>query len=511
MPHLDLSRHGLEPTKTVLAHAAPSVLVELALQRGEGQLADNGAFMAVTAPRCSRSPKDKYIVREPETEAAIAWGKVNAPLEPAVFDRLLAQALAYANHQDLFVHDGYVCADPAHRLTLRVVAERAWHALFAQCLFRRLTPAELGQVEPEWLILALPELQFDAKKEGLNSEAAIVVSLARKTILIAGTRYAGEIKKSIFTILNALLPFKGVLSMHCSANIGANGDTALFFGLSGTGKTTLSADPERQLIGDDEHGWSDAGVFNIEGGCYAKTIRLSAAKEPQIYAAIRFGSVLENVPLDPVTRTPDYNSLHYTENTRAAYPLDFIPNHEVTGCGGHPQTIFFLTCDAFGVLPPISRLSPDQAMEHFLCGYTAKVAGTELGVLEPQETFSACFGAPFLPLPPKRYAELLRAKLVKHHVPVWLINTGWTGGGPGVGKRFDIPHTRAMLRAALTGELERVPFQTEPYFGLTIPTQCPDVPATILAPHFAWADQAAYARTAQGLAARFREVYSQFR
>lgn len=506
-----LERHGFQPTKAIHAQRSATELIELALRRDEGQLSDRGAFMAVTAPRCSRSPKDKYLVREASTEAAIDWGKVNQPMTPATFDRLLTQALAYANQQELFVHDGYACADPAHQLRLRVVAERAWQALFAQCLFRRLSATEHATFEPEWLILALPELQFDKTREGLNSEAVIAVSLERKTILIAGTRYAGEIKKSIFTILNALLPFKGVLSMHCSANIGPAGDTALFFGLSGTGKTTLSADPERQLIGDDEHGWSDAGVFNIEGGCYAKTIRLSAEKEPQIYEAIRFGSVLENVPLDPHSRQPDYNAQTYTENTRAAYPLDFISNHVPSGMGGHPRTIFFLTCDAFGVLPPISKLTPDQAMEHFLCGYTAKVAGTELGVVEPQETFSTCFGAPFLPLPPKRYAELLRAKLVQYQVPVWLINTGWTGGGPNVGKRFDIPHTRAMLRAALRGELVKGSFKTDPIFGLAMPTSCPDVPSNILDPRQAWSDVAAYDKTAQALANRFREVYSQFR
>jgi len=505
MPVPDLLRHGLAPANAVHANLAAAELVEHALRRKEGQLADSGAFVALTGERTARSPKDKYVVRESAAENEIDWGITNQPMNSATFDRLLEQAKRYANGRELFVQDSAACADPGHRLKVRVIAEQAWHAHFSQCLFLRPRPVELASFEPEWLILALPSLRFDAKAEGLNSPAVIAVSFERKTILIAGTHYAGEIKKSIFTILNAILPWKGVFSMHCSANVGANGDVALFFGLSGTGKTTLSADPARRLIGDDEHGWSNDGVFNIEGGCYAKTIRLSAEKEPQIYDAIRFGSILENVPLS-ASRVPDYNSQQYTENTRAAYPIELISNHEPSGRGGHPKTIFFLTCDAFGVLPPISRLSPEQAMDYFLCGYTAKVAGTEVGVKEPKAVFSPCFAAPFLPLPPRRYAELLHQKLQAHRTPVWLLNTGWTGGGYGVGERFNLVHTRAMLHAALDGQLDQAEFRADPIFGLSMPVTCPGVPAEVLDPRRAWKDPAAYDRSAHELAGRFRDA-----
>ncbi len=506
MRGIDLTRHGLAPTGPVHAGLSAAALAECALRRCEGQFADSGAFNALTGERTARSPEDKYIVRDPSIEAEIDWGKVNRPMAPDTFDRLLTQAQSYANRRELFVIDATACADPAHRITLRVVAEQAWQAMFAQCLFR---PAE-PNADPDWLILAVPGLRFDPAKEGLNSPVALAISFERRTVLVAGTHYAGEIKKSVFTILNAILPLKGVLSMHCSANIGPTGDTALFFGLSGTGKTTLSADPERKLIGDDEHGWSAAGVFNIEGGCYAKTIKLSAEQEPQIYSAIRFGSVLENVPLDPVTRRPDYDSLRYTENTRAGYPLDFIPNREPTGRGDHPRTIFFLTADAFGVMPPLARLTPDQAMDYFLCGYTAKVAGTEVGVKEPKATFSACFGGPFLPLHPRRYAALLREKLNEHRVPVWLVNTGWTGGGYGVGKRINLGYTRAMLRAALNRQLDDVPFRTDPAFGLAVPTAVPNVPTDVLDPRSSWSDPAAYDRVAADLVGRFQEALAKF-
>ena len=505
MPVPDLSRHGLVPIGPVHANLPPAALVEHALRRKEGQLAGTGAFVALTGERTARSPKDKYFVREMSTESEIDWGRTNQPMSPAAFDRLLEKARQYANGRELFVQDSAACADPRHRLNVRVIAEQAWHAHFAQCLFLRPSPAEIAVFEPEWLILALPSLRFDVKAEGLNSPAVITISFERKTILIAGTHYAGEIKKSIFTILNAILPWNGVFSMHCSANVGANGDVALFFGLSGTGKTTLSADPARRLIGDDEHGWSKDGLFNIEGGCYAKTIHLSSAKEPQIYHAIRFGSILENVPLS-ATRIPDFDSQQYTENTRAAYPIEMIANHETTGRGGHPRTIFFLTCDAFGVLPPISRLTPEQALDYFLCGYTAKVAGTEVGVKEPKAVFSPCFAAPFLPLAPRRYAALLHEKLQTHRVPVWLLNTGWTGGGYGVGERFNLAHTRAMLHAALDGQLDRAEFRTDPAFGLSMPVACPGVPTQVLDPRLAWKDPSAYDRAASDLAKRFREA-----
>ncbi|WP_020471140.1 phosphoenolpyruvate carboxykinase (ATP) [Zavarzinella formosa] len=504
----ELARHGIT-AKTIHANLSPAILVEMALSRGEGKLAANGALVAYTGERTARSPKDKFTVREPSTEGKIDWA-ANQPMSPELFDNLVLQARGYASLQELFVIDAVACAEPGHSINVRVIAEQAWQALFAQDLFRRVPPAGLESFEPDWIVYSLPNLRFDPVPAGLNSPVVIAASFDRKTVLIAGTHYAGEIKKSIFTILNGLLPWKGVLSMHCSANIGAEGDTALFFGLSGTGKTTLSADPERRLIGDDEHGWSDAGVFNVEGGCYAKTIDLSEKKEPQIFRAVRFGSVLENVPLDPTTREPDYTSQRITENTRAAYPLDFIPNAEPSGCGPHPTNVFFLTCDAFGVLPPISRLNSTQAMEHFLCGYTAKVAGTEVGVTKPQATFSTCFASPFLPLPPKVYAELLRQKLDAHTAPVWLINTGWSGGGPGVGKRISLEHTRAMLRAALTGELARMPFETEPFFGLSIPTECPGIPSEILNPKRVWGDPAAYDSSAKHLAARIEETWKKY-
>lgn len=510
MPVPDLSRHGLAPTGPVHANLSAAALVEHALRRNEGQLADNGAFNALTGERTARSPDDKYVVRDPSVETEIDWGKVNRPMAPEVFDRLLKQALAYAGQRELFVLDAVACADPKHRLKIRVIAEQAWHAQFSRCLFIQPTASEQARFDPEWLILAVPGLRFEPKKEGLNSPVAIALSFERKAVLVAGTHYAGEIKKSVFTVLNAVLPWKGIFPMHCSANIGVNGDVALFFGLSGTGKTTLSADPDRRLIGDDEHGWSAEGVFNIEGGCYAKTIRLSAEKEPQIYNAIRFGSVLENVPLDPVTRLPDYDSEQYTENTRAGYPIEFIPNAEPSGRGGHPKNIFFLTCDAFGVMPPISRLTPEQAMDHFLCGYTAKVAGTEVGVTTPQAAFSACFAAPFLPLAPKRYAALLKEKLTTYKVPVWLLNTGWIGGGVGTGERIKLKYTRAMLAAALTGKLEGVPFRADPVFGVSVPTACPGVPADVLNPRLAWPDEAAYDRAAADLAGQFRKTLAKF-
>ena len=506
----DLARHGLAPAGPVFAHLSAPELVEHALRRQEGNLADSGAFNALTGERTARSPKDKYVVREPSIEREIDWGKVNQPMSPETFDRLLTKALAYANTRELFVEDAAACADPAHRLTVRVVAEQAWHALFARRLFRAPTAAELEADAPEWLVLSLPGLRYDPAADGLNSPVVIALSFERKTVLVAGTHYAGEIKKGIFSVLNGLLPMTGVFPMHCSANVGAGGDVALFFGLSGTGKTTLSADPERRLIGDDEHGWSEAGVFNIEGGCYAKTIELSAEKEPQIYRAIRFGSVLENVPLDPGTRRPDFDSRRYTENTRAAYPLDFIPNHEPTGRGGHPKTIFFLTADAFGVMPPIARLDPEQAMAYFLCGYTAKVAGTEVGVKDPVAEFSTCFAAPFLPLPPRRYAKLLGEKLKAHQAPVWLLNTGWIGGAFGVGERINLPYTRAMLRAALEGKLDAVTYRTDPIFGLSVPTTCPGVPSEVLDPKAAWKDKAAYDRAATELAKRFQETLAKY-
>ncbi len=506
IPVPDLRRHGLVAGKT-FANLPSAALIEEALRRREGELTADGSLVALTGKRTGRSPSDKYIVKESAIDALIDWGTVNKPLAPDVFEKLVEQAKSHLRGRELFVHDAFACADPKYRLRLRVIAEKAWHALFARCLFLRPSIDDLRTFEPEWLIVSAPDLQFDPANYGLNSEAVIAVSFEKKTILIAGTNYAGEIKKSIFTILNGLLPQRGVFPMHCSANIGASGDVALFFGLSGTGKTTLSADPERRLIGDDEHGWSNEGIFNIEGGCYAKTIKLSPEGEPQIWSAIRFGSVLENVPIDPITRLPDYNSEQYTENTRAAYPVEFIPNAELSGRGGHPSNIFFLTCDAFGVLPPIAKLSPEQ---HFLCGYTAKVAGTEAGVTEPTATFSTCFASPFLPLPPRRYAEMLGEKLEMFRVPVWLVNTGWTGGPYGVGKRMSLKHTRAMLKAALDGELAHSALVLDPVFGVEVPKDCPGVPSDVLQPRQVWPDPSAYDAAARKFAEMFRQEWRKY-
>ncbi len=500
---VDLQPAGIRNPKAVYANLSPAGLVEHAVRRQEGQLTSLGAFAAFTGARTGRSPKDKFIVKEPGVESHVNWGSVNLPMAPATFARLRDLTTAYLQNRDLFVFDGFAAADPAHRVSLRVVSEKAWHSLFARCLFRRPTAGELEAFTPEWTVLHAPDFHPDPARDDVRSDVAVAISFEQKLIVAAGASYAGEIKKSIFTILNYLLPQSGVLSMHCSANVGAAGDVALFFGLSGTGKTTLSADPERRLIGDDEHGWGDDGVFNIEGGCYAKTIKLSREKEPQIYDAIRFGCVLENVPIDPVTRVPDFDSSAFTENTRAAYPVDFIAGHEPSGRGGHPKTIFFLTCDAFGVLPPIARLTPDQAMQQFLCGYTAKLAGTETGVTEPTATFSTCFGAPFMPLPPKVYGNMLKERMQRFNVPVYLVNTGWSGGGVGVGSRMKLSWTRALLRAAMTGGFAGVPFAPDPVFGLGVPTSCPGVPAEVLLPRNAWADQGAYDAAAVKLKGMF--------
>lgn len=491
------------------ANLSPAELTEHAVRRGEALLTDLGAVAALTGTRTGRSPKDKFTVREPLVSDHIDW-TANQPMTPEAFARLRDLVRAYLQNRELYSFDGYVGADPRHRQAVRVVTEKAWHSLFARCLFLRPSAEQLAAFAPDWTILHAADFKANPATDGTKSDACVAISYEQKLVIACGTHYAGEIKKAAFTIMNYLLPQAGVLSMHCSANLGSAGDVALFFGLSGTGKTTLSADTERRLIGDDEHGWSDSGVFNIEGGCYAKTIKLSPTGEPQIWNALRFGCVLENVPVDPATRKPDFDSKQYTENTRAAYPVDFIPNCELSGVGGHPKNVFFLTCDAFGVLPPLSRLTPAQAMEHFLCGYTAKVPGTEVGVTDPVPEFSTCFAKPFLPLPPKRYAALLKEKLERHNVPVWLVNTGWTGGPFGVGKRMSLAHTRALLRAALAGELERVPFAPEPAFGLAVPASCPGVPDGVLRPRDAWVDKAAYDTRAKELAERFRSEFQKY-
>jgi phosphoenolpyruvate carboxykinase (ATP) len=507
-----LEQGGLTPQGPVHWNLNPAELYEHAVRRAEGVIADRGPFCAVTTPHTGRSPNDKFVVRDPECADHIWWGRVNQPLEPAQADRLHADVVRYLNGQELFVRDLFACADPAYRLPVRFVTTNAWHALFVYNMFLRPTTPELAAFTPAWQVLHAPDFQADPAVHGTRSATFIVVHLARRTILIGGTRYAGEMKKSIFTILNYLLPRQGVLSMHCSANVGDRGDVALFFGLSGTGKTTLSADPTRGLIGDDEHGWSDRGVFNFEGGCYAKVIRLSRDGEPEIYATTRmFGTVLENVVIDPETRSIDLDSAEITENTRASYPIEYIPNHVPGGTAGHPQHVVFLTCDAFGVMPPIAKLSPEQAMYHFLSGYTARVAGTERGVTEPKETFSACFGAPFLPLPPGVYAEMLGQKLARHGARCWLVNTGWAGGSYGTGRRMSLAHTRAMVRAALAGQLDRVPTTREPVFGLEVPTHVPGgVPDEILLPRGTWSDPTAYDATAAKLAGLFRKNFEQF-
>ena len=495
----------------IRANLGSSELIEHALRRGEGHLSDRGAFTAVTSPHTGRSPKDKFVVDEPESSGRIWWDK-NAKLSQAHFDQLLAAVRAHLSEQpELFVQDLFGGADPGYRLPVRFITPNAWQALFVRNMFIRPTLTELTQLEPAWTVYHCPELQADPGAHGTRTGTFIVLDFGKHCIAIGGTRYAGEMKKSIFTALNYLLPQRGVLSMHCSANIGSKGDTAIFFGLSGTGKTTLSADPNRRLIGDDEHGWSDRGVVNFEGGCYAKAIRLSAKGEPEIYAATeRFGTVLENVVLDPVTRAPDFNSDKITENTRASYPIDFIPNHVPEGVGGHPGNVVFLTADAFGVLPPIARLTPEQAMYHFLSGYTAKVAGTERGVTEPSATFSACFGAPFLPLHPGVYAKMLGERIAKHNARVWLVNTGWTGGAYGTGSRIKLGHTRAMVDAVLSGRLERASYTADPVFGLQVPNAVPGVPAELLDPRATWPDAAGYDAQARKLAEMFRKNFAAY-
>jgi len=507
-----LEHSGLTPRQSVHWNLTPPEFYEHAIRRGEGLVAEHGPFCAVTTPHTGRSPGDKFLVKEPGSAEHIWWGKVNQPLEPSSYERLHADVVQHLEAQELFVRDLYAGADTSFQLPIRFVTPNAWSALFVYNMFLRPSLSDLVDFAPGFLVLHAPEYHADPAVHGTKSGTFIVVNLARKTILIGGTRYAGELKKSIFTILNYLLPRQGVLSMHCSANVGEAGDVALFFGLSGTGKTTLSADPERRLIGDDEHGWSDHGVFNFEGGCYAKVIRLSRDGEPEIFQTTRmFGTVLENVVVDPETRTIDLDADRITENTRASYPIHFIPNHIPGGMAGHPSHIVFLTCDAFGVMPPIARLSPAQAMYHFLSGYTAKVAGTERGVTEPKETFSACFGAPFLPLPPHVYAEMLGERIARHGAQCWLVNTGWTGGRFGSGRRMRLSHTRAMVRAALAGRLDRVTTSREPVFGLDVPTHVPGgVPDDLLRPRETWSDPAAYDAMAQKLAGLFRQNFQQF-
>lgn len=510
-PSANLADLGLN---VAVAHwnISPEDLVNKTIELGQGELNDTGALCVSTGKFTGRSPKDKFTVKDAITQDSVDWGDVNIPFEPAAFDKLYDRVCAYMEGKEVWVRDAYACADPKYRLNVRVVNETPWANLFCNDLFLRPTAEEINTQNPDWLILQAPGFQADPAIDGTRQANFTIVNFTRHIILIGGSAYTGEMKKGIFGVLNFVLPHDHkVLSMHCSANEGKNGDVALFFGLSGTGKTTLSADPNRALIGDDEHGWADGSVFNFEGGCYAKVIDLSAEKEPQIYAAIKPNALLENIKFVAGTKTVDYADGSITENTRAAYPIHHIPNAKEPSYGGDPKNIFFLTCDAFGILPPISRLTKAQAMYHFISGYTAKVAGTEVGVTEPQTTFSACFGRVFLPLHPTKYAELLGKKLDEHKdVNVWLINTGWSGGPYGIGSRMSLKYTRAMITAAMNGELNDVAYEAHATFGVLKPQSCPGVPAEILNPRETWADKEAYDKKANELANLFIKNFEKY-
>jgi phosphoenolpyruvate carboxykinase (ATP) len=508
----DLSKQGLEPRGDVHWNLIAPELFQAAARRNEGEFADMGPFVAVTSPHTGRSPNDKFVVKDPAIDKDVDWGKINQPFPADKYDLLLSDVREYLNRVDeLFVQDLYCGADPSYRLSVRYVSPNAWHMAFVRNMFIRPELSDLPTFEPNFTVLHAPEFQADPKRHGTRSTTFIVLNLAARTILIGGTRYAGELKKSMFVVMNYLLPKQNVLSMHCSANVGENGDTALFFGLSGTGKTTLSTAPNRGLIGDDEHGWSEHGIFNFEGGCYAKVINLSPEGEPDIYKTTQmFGTVLENVVLDPATKKVRFADQSITENTRASYPLEYIRDHVKGGRGGHPKNIVFLTADAFGVLPPVARLSAEQAMYYFLSGYTAKVAGTERGVKEPQPTFSACFGAAFLVWQPIKYARMLGELLREHDSNVWLINTGWSGGPYGIGKRIALEHTRSIVNEVLAGTLDSAKTQTDPIFGLAVPVAINGVPPNVLKPRATWKDGAAYDAQAKKLAAMFRDNFEKF-
>lgn len=507
-----LARQGLSPRGDVHWNFIAPELLKAAARRDEGEFAEMGPFVAVTSPHTGRSPNDKFVVKEASSEKDVDWGKVNQPIASAKYQLLLNDVRSYLNDSpELFVEDLYCGADPAYRLSVRYVSPNAWHMAFVRNMFIRPSHDELTTFDSNFTVLHAPEFQADPERHGTRTSTFIVLNFEQRTILIGGTRYAGELKKVMFTVMNYLLPKEGVLSMHCSANVGKAGDTALFFGLSGTGKTTLSADPNRGLIGDDEHGWSEHGIFNFEGGCYAKVINLSPESEPDIYRTTQmFGTILENVVLDPVSKKVKFADQSITENTRASYPLHYIRNHVEGGRGGHPRNVVFLTADAFGVLPPIAKLTAEQAMYYFLSGYTAKVAGTERGVKEPQPTFSACFGAAFLVWHPTRYARMLGKLLHEHGSNVWLINTGWSGGPYGTGKRMKLSYTRAMVQALLAGKLDNVATSREPIFGLEIPADVDGVPSRVLNPRETWADPAAYDAQAKKLARMFRENFEKF-
>jgi phosphoenolpyruvate carboxykinase (ATP) len=512
VPDANLESQGIETRADIHWNLVTARLVDAALRRNEGKLSADGPLVVETGPHTGRSAQDKFIVRDAETENSVWWGKTNKGMTPDHFAALKEDFLAALKRkEDLWVQDLFGGSQPEHRVKVRVINELAWHNLFIRTMLVRPEEHELRGFVPDYTIIDLPSFRANPARHGTRSETVIAVNLTEKLILIGGTRYAGEMKKSVFGLLNYLLPQTGVMPMHCSANMGADGSTAVFFGLSGTGKTTLSADPKRTLIGDDEHGWSDTAVFNFEGGCYAKMIRLSEDAEPEIFATTkRFGTVLENVVMDPVTRQLDLDDASLAENSRGAYPIDFIPNSSDENMGGVPKNIIFLTADAYGILPPIAKLTPDQAMYHFLSGYTARVAGTEIGVSEPDATFSTCFGAPFMPRHPSVYGNLLKDRIAKGGVDCWLVNTGWTGGKYGVGSRMPIKVTRALLDAALDGSLAGVEFRTDPNFGFQVPVAVPGVDSAILDPRGTWADKAAYDATAADLVRQFTENFAQF-
>jgi phosphoenolpyruvate carboxykinase (ATP) len=508
---MTLQLFPLDSSPKIRRNTREAELMEIAIRRGEGQMAASGAFVVETGQHTGRSAQDKYVVRDAQSDKEIWWDN-SKEMSEEQFDRLLADFVAFARHKELFVQDLYAGADQTHRLNTRVVTEYAWHALFIRHLLRRPAAEELPGFVPEFTVVNLPSFRAAPLYHGTRSETVIACNFTKRIVLIGGTSYAGEIKKSVFSFLNYMLPTKGVMPMHCSANVGKDGNSAVFFGLSGTGKTTLSADPARELLGDDEHGWSEKGVFNFEGGCYAKTIRLSKTAEPEIYSASnRFATVLENVVIDPETRIPDFDDNRLAENARSAYPLEAIPNASATGTATHPKNIVMLTADAFGVLPPIAKLTPSQAMYHFLSGFTAKVAGTEKGMgSEPQPTFSTCFGAPFMPRHPSVYGNLLRDLIARHEVDCWLVNTGWTGGKYGEGSRMPIKVTRALLNAALSGDLKNQTMRVDPVFGFKVPVQLPGIDAKLLMPRDTWADPRAYDAAAANLAEMFAKNFAKF-
>lgn len=501
---------GLTGTGKQHYQLSPAQLVEAALARGEGILSETGALSVRTGKYTGRSPNDRFIVDTPSIHDQIDWGAINKPISPEVFDRVFQKMQAYLNKREVFVFDGRAGADPQYAMKVRFITELASHNLFVHQLFIRPEQDQLQGFQPEFTVICAPGLMLDPKEDGVHSEAGILLNLEKRIILVAATRYSGEMKKSIFSTLNYLMPERNVFPMHCSANVGQDGRSALFFGLSGTGKTTLSADPERTLIGDDEHGWSETGIFNFEGGCYAKAIRLSQKNEPEIWNAIRFGALAENITIVPESRAFDFNDDSLTENTRVGYPIDFIPNASLSGMAPHPSTVIFLTADAFGVMPPIAKLTPEQAQYHFISGYTSKLAGTERGITEPVAAFSTCFGAPFMPRPSAVYAEMLKQRIAQHQVNVYLINTGWQGGPYGGGERISIPHTRAMVHCALNGHMEKAEFWTHPVFNVLVPKACPGVPDELLDPKASWQDKAAYDKQASRLAGMFIENFKQF-